>query len=68
MGFNTILIEDTKTQIKKCATALQRYSSKNDSRKIKSNTYIYIYYNIYKYKVDFRDRNTLSDNCNTVTA
>ena len=47
---------------------LQCYSSKNDGTKVKSNTYIYIYYNIYKYKVEFGYRNTLLENCNTVTA
>ena len=49
-------------------TALQRYSSKNDCAKIKSNRYIYIYYNIYKYIGMFGDNDNQFENCNTVTA
>ena len=38
--FNKRAIRQNSTQ---CVAVLQCYSSKNDSRKIKSNTYIYIY-------------------------
>ena len=63
--FNKRAIRQNSTQ---CVAVLQCYSSQNDGTKVKSNTYIYIYYNIYKYKVEFEYRNTLLENCNTVTA
>ncbi len=59
---------ETRQNSTQCVAVLQCYSSKNDGSKVKNDIYIYIYYNIYKYKGDFGDRNTLSDNCNTVTA
>ena len=59
---------ETRQNSTQCVAVLQCYSSKNDGSKVKNDIYIYIYYNIYKYKGDFGYRNTLSDNCNTVTA